>query len=65
MQQPLSLTGGIQTIKNVTFILATGYTAGSPFPPFYEKAMAKGEDMKSAMRHDVMLDLRRNSQHCS
>jgi hypothetical protein len=58
MQQPLSLTGGIQEIKNVTFILATGYTAGSPFPPFYEKAKAKGWKTRTVpCGHDVMLDL--------
>jgi hypothetical protein len=58
MQQPLSLTGGIQKIKNVTFILATGYTAGSPFPPFYEKAKAKGWKTRTVpCGHDVMLDL--------
>ena len=58
MQQPLSLTGGIQKIKNVTFILATGYTAGSPFPPFYEKAKVKGWKTRTVpCGHDVMLDL--------
>ena len=58
MQQPLSLTGGIQTIENVTFILATGYTPGSPFPPFYEKAKARGWKTRTVpCGHDVMLDL--------
>ena len=58
MQQPLSLTGGIQKIQNVTFILATGYTPGSPFPPFYEKAKAKGWKTQTVpCGHDVMLDL--------
>ncbi len=58
MEQPLSLTGGIQKIKNVTFILATGYTPGSPFPPFYEKAEAKGWQTRTVpCGHDVMLDL--------
>jgi uncharacterized protein YndB with AHSA1/START domain len=58
MQQSLSLTGGIQEIANVTFILATGYTAGSPFPPFYEKAKAKGWKTRTVpCGHDVMLDL--------
>ena len=54
----LGLTGGIQKIQNVTFILATGYTAGSPFPPFYEKAKAKGWKTQTVpCGHDVMLDL--------
>ena len=57
-QQRLSLTGGIQKIQNITFILATGYTAESPFPPFYEKANAKGwKTCTMACGHDVMLDL--------
>jgi len=43
---------------NVTFILATGYTAGSPFPPFYEKAKVKGWKTRTVpCGHDVMLDL--------
>jgi pimeloyl-ACP methyl ester carboxylesterase len=58
MQQRLRLTGGIPRIQNITFILATGYTEGSPFPPFYEKAKAKGWKTRTApCGHDVMLDL--------
>jgi pimeloyl-ACP methyl ester carboxylesterase len=58
MQQRLRLTGGRETIENVTFILATGYTQGSPFPPFYDKARAKGWTTRSVpCGHDVMLDL--------
>jgi pimeloyl-ACP methyl ester carboxylesterase len=57
-QQRLSFTGGIQKIKNVTFILATGFTEGSPFPPFYEKAKAKRWKTRTVpCGHDVMLDL--------
>src|SRR5438046_4771245 len=40
-QQPLKLTGAIHQVRNVTFILATGWE-GSPFPPFYERAKAQG-----------------------
>jgi hypothetical protein len=36
-QQALHLTGGIARIKNITFILASGWSP-SPFPPFYERA---------------------------
>jgi pimeloyl-ACP methyl ester carboxylesterase len=57
-QQPLSLSGGLRKIKNVTFILATGFVEGSPFPPFYEKAKAKGwKTITVPCGHDVMLDL--------
>lgn len=57
-QQRLHFTGGIEKIKNATFILATGFTAGSPFPPFYEKAKAKGWKTRTVpCGHDVMLDL--------
>jgi pimeloyl-ACP methyl ester carboxylesterase len=56
-QQRLSYTGGIQKIKNVTFILAPGFTEGSPFPPFHEKAKAKGWKTRTVpCGHDVMLD---------
>jgi len=34
MQQRLRLTGGLQKIKNITFILAIGWNGASPFPPF-------------------------------
>lgn len=57
-QQPISLSGGLRKIKNVTFILATGFVEGSPFPPFYEKAKAKGwKTITVPCGHDVMLDL--------
>jgi len=57
-QQPISLSGGLQKIKNVTFILATGFVEGSPFPPFYEKAKAKGwKTITVPCGHVVMLDL--------
>lgn len=58
LQQRLNFTGGLQKLKNVTFILATGYTEGSPFPPFYEKAKVKGWKTRTIpCGHDVMLDL--------
>ena len=58
MQQRLRLTGGLQKIKNITYILATGWNGPSPFPPFYEKAKAKGWKTRSlSCGHDVMLDL--------
>jgi pimeloyl-ACP methyl ester carboxylesterase len=55
-QQPLKLSGKADEIKNVTFILATGFV-DSPFPQFYEPAKAKGwKTHKIACGHDVMLD---------
>jgi pimeloyl-ACP methyl ester carboxylesterase len=55
-QQPIHLTGAIDRIENVTFILANGW-APSPFPPFYEKAKAKGWGTRTLeCGHDVMLD---------
>ncbi len=40
-QQPLHLSGDIQKIENVAFILASGWSP-SPFPAFYEEAKTKG-----------------------
>jgi pimeloyl-ACP methyl ester carboxylesterase len=57
LQQPLKLTGGIGKVKNVTFILATGWDA-TPFPAFYERAKAKGwKTLTMDCGHDVMLDM--------
>jgi pimeloyl-ACP methyl ester carboxylesterase len=56
-EQPLRLSGGIDAVKNVTFVLATGYN-GSPFMPSYERAKAKGwKTLSVACGHDVMLDM--------
>src|SRR5262249_12805811 len=56
-QQQIQLSGAINNIKNVTFILATGFLEGSPFPPFYEKAKARGWKVLTIdCGHDVMLD---------
>ena len=66
MEQPLSLTGGIKKIRDVSFILATGYTASSPFPPFYEKANAKGWHTHRCHAATTSCWIsRRGSQHCS
>jgi len=57
-QQPMQLTGAIERIKNITYILATGWEH-SPFPQFYEKAKAKGwKTLTIDCGHDVMLDKR-------
>ncbi len=57
IQQRISLAGNIKKIRNVTFILATGFVEGSPFPPFYEKAKAKGwNTVALTCGHEVMLD---------
>jgi len=56
-QQAIKLNGKADAMKNVTFILATGF-ADSPFPQFYEGAKAKGwKTHKVECGHDVMLDL--------
>jgi len=55
-QQPLELSGAIEQIKNVTYILATGWDH-SPFPQFYEKAKTKGwKTLTMPCGHDIMLD---------
>ena len=55
-QQPVRLTGAIERIKNVTYILATGWQ-GSPFPQFHAKAQAKDWNTREIdCGHDVMLD---------
>jgi hypothetical protein len=55
-QQPIRLTGAIDRIENVTFILAGGW-GPTPFRPFYEQARAKGWKTGSIeCGHDVMLD---------
>ena len=57
-QQRINLSGGHHKVKNVAFIHATGFVEGSPFPPFYEKARAKGwKTFTVPCGHDVMLDL--------
>ena len=55
-EQPLSLTGALNHIKNVTYILASNWSP-SPFPQFYEKAIARGwKTITIECGHDVMLD---------
>lgn len=55
-QQPLSLTGKIDQIRNVTFIQAAGF-GGGPFAPFYQSSQARGwKTHQVACGHDVMLD---------
>jgi len=56
-QQPIKLSGKADSIKNVTFIRASGFT-DSPFAQFYEPAKAQGwKTLTMACGHDVMLDL--------
>lgn len=55
-QQRIHLTGAIDRIRNVTFILANGWSP-SPFPPFHEIARARGwKTLTMSCGHDVMLD---------
>ena len=56
-EERLKLAGGISRIKDVHYILATGFREGSPFPPFYARAQKKhwkATTIESG--HDVMLD---------
>jgi pimeloyl-ACP methyl ester carboxylesterase len=56
-EQPVQLSGAIDGIKNVTYILAAGYNE-SPFGQFYERAKARGwKTLSMACGHDVMLDM--------
>ncbi len=56
-QQPLQLSGKMDAVKDITFVLATGYE-GSPFMPSYQRAKAKGwKTLSVACGHDVMLDM--------
>jgi pimeloyl-ACP methyl ester carboxylesterase len=55
-QQGIRLTGEIGKIKNITYILATGW-GPSPFQQFHEKAKAKGwKTVTFNCGHDVILD---------
>lgn len=55
-QQPLKLTGQLDSVKDVTFVLASGWD-GSPFHVFYEQAKAQGwKTVSVECGHDVMLD---------
>jgi pimeloyl-ACP methyl ester carboxylesterase len=57
-EQRIQVSGDARKIAHVTFVLATGFVEGSPFPPFYEKAKAQGwKTMTVPCGHDVMLDL--------
>jgi pimeloyl-ACP methyl ester carboxylesterase len=56
-EQRIQLSGGARNIANITYVSATGFVEGSPFPPFYEKAKAKGwKTLTLPCGHDVMLD---------
>src|SRR5258708_15652847 len=56
-QQRLHLTGEIDRIEHITFILATGW-APSPFPHFCDLAKARGwKTVNMECGHDIMLDL--------
>lgn len=56
-QQPLRLSGAIDRIRNVTYILADGWNP-SPFPQFFAKANSRGwKTLTMHCGHDVMLDM--------
>jgi pimeloyl-ACP methyl ester carboxylesterase len=57
-EEQIRLTGGIGRIRDVTHILATGYTEGSPFPACHDRAKKMGWKTRTMpCGHDVMLDL--------
>lgn len=57
-EQKIQLTGGLDRIRNVTHVLATGFREGSPFPQSHERAKKRGWKTETvACGHDVMLDL--------
>jgi pimeloyl-ACP methyl ester carboxylesterase len=57
-EERIKLTNSFTLIKDVTHILATGYTEGSPFPACHERAKKKGWKTRTIpCGHDVMLDL--------
>jgi hypothetical protein len=57
-EEPIQFTGGLDLIQDVTHILATGYTEGSPFPACHARAKKMGWKTRTVpCGHDVMLDL--------
>jgi len=55
-QQPIRLSGKGEAVENVTYILTTEQP-GSPFPPFFEKAKARGwKTLTIATGHDASID---------
>jgi pimeloyl-ACP methyl ester carboxylesterase len=59
IEQRIRLTGGIERIGDLRYILATDWGQGvTPFPVFYEQGRAKGWTTSTVpCGHDVMLDL--------
>lgn len=56
-EQKIRLAGGLNGIRDVTHILATGFREGSPFPAAHERAKKKGWKTETVRcGHDVMLD---------
>ncbi len=57
-EERITFANHLDRIKDVTHILATGYTAGSPFPACHERAKRRGWKTRTVpCGHDVMLDL--------
>lgn len=57
MQERISLGDGIESVRNVTYIFATGWMEDSPFPQSYERAKARAwKTVTVGCGHDVMLD---------
>jgi pimeloyl-ACP methyl ester carboxylesterase len=57
-REPLTLTGGLERIPNVSYVYASGWAGGnSPFHSFYEKAQSQGwKTHEINCGHDVMID---------
>jgi pimeloyl-ACP methyl ester carboxylesterase len=57
-EERIKLTGGLERIKDISHIIATGFREGSPFPESHRRAKEMGWKTHSmACGHDVMLDL--------
>lgn len=57
-EQRISLTGAVGDIADITYIRASGFDEGSPFPPFLAKARENGwRTHEVDCGHDVMVDL--------
>jgi pimeloyl-ACP methyl ester carboxylesterase len=57
-QQPVELTGGMETLSNISYVYASGWAGGqSPFRFFYDRAKARGwKTSEIDCGHDVMID---------
>lgn len=58
LEQPINLSGGLANVTSVVYVRAAGYTDGSPFRPFFERAQQNGwQTFVAPCGHYLMLDL--------